>query len=111
MALIEGGSFKCDTSNFETSSIDEWNEHCLSHNIHTESGSTACIVCRTPIEFTDLPFHPLDARGSKNIALKCPECDEKTRGSVKINTVKAVKTVQPAEPAITTTTTKGANKK
>jgi len=83
MALLEGGSFRCDESHFETGSIDEWNKHCEQHDVHTESGSTACIVCKTPIEYSDLPFHKLDSTGSKNIMLKCEECEAKTTGKVK----------------------------
>lgn len=83
MAMIEGGPFRCDIENFETRNIEEWNDHCLNHDVHTETGSTLCTVCGTIVEFESLPFHKLDAGGSKNIQLKCEDCETKTTGNVK----------------------------
>lgn len=88
MALIEGGAFRCYIHNFETESIDKWNKHCTTEEGHTETGNTLCITCGQRIHFTDLPFHPLDVRGSKNIQLRCEECDQKTTGKVKRSTQK-----------------------
>ncbi len=73
---IEGGNFICYIHDFETSKISEWNTHCTSTN-HTEEGSTRCIKCDKEIKFSNLPFHPFDAQGHKNIVLKCPACETK----------------------------------
>jgi len=82
MAFIEGGSFVCTVHDFTTTSITEWNDHCFGNDAHTESGSTVCIRCGEKIEFENLPFHKLDATGSKNISLKCEECEEQSVGKV-----------------------------
>lgn len=83
MALIEGGEFICYIHDFKTPSIDEWNNHCFGNPEHTEQGGTACIICGADVIFTDLPFHKLGPDGSKNISLKCEECEAKTAGKVK----------------------------
>lgn len=98
MALIEGGNFRCDDKHFETGSIDEWNKHCTEDcDLHTEGGSTACIICKTPLEYSELPFHPLDANGSKNIMLKCEACEERTTGKVKRRSVVPATATQEPE--------------
>ena len=91
MALVEGGSFKCYLHDFESKTVKGWNEHCLSKP-HFESGSTGCANCSETIEFSNLPFHPLDAGGSKNIRLVCDDCNKKQNGDV-VMTKKVVKTV------------------
>ena len=84
MAFVEGGAFKCSSHDFETESIKEWNEHCKDNPSHTEMGETLCVSCGDKVYFTDLPYHPIDERtGSKNISLKCEECDNKSVGKVK----------------------------
>jgi Fe2+ or Zn2+ uptake regulation protein len=83
MALVEGGEFICYIHDFKTASIDEWNSHCFGNDEHTEQGSTACVICGEIIEFENLPFHKLSPSGSKNIQLKCDDCDVATRGKVK----------------------------
>lgn len=87
MALVEGGAFHCYIHDFETPSIEEWNNHCFGDDQHTEQGTTVCISCGVVIEFTDLPFHKLGPDGSKGIALKCEACDTKTTGKVKRSVV------------------------
>ena len=39
--------------------------------------------CGVKIIFTDLPWHKLAADGSKNIQLRCEDCDSKMVGQVK----------------------------
>ena len=81
---IEGGDFQCYVHDFKTANIEEWNEHCMDTPGHTEEGTTACTRCGAIVEFHNLPFHPLQADGSKGIALQCPDCSEKTHGSATI---------------------------
>lgn len=84
MSILEGGGeFICSSHDFRTRSIDEWNNHCFGNPEHYEIGSTVCIQCFEPIEFTNLPFHKLAPDGSKNIQLRCEECESKTVGNVK----------------------------
>lgn len=84
MSILEGGGeFICSLHDFRTKSIDQWNDHCFDNPAHTEMGSTICIQCHERFDFTGLPFHKLSPDGSKNIALKCEECEAKTVGSVK----------------------------
>jgi DNA-directed RNA polymerase subunit RPC12/RpoP len=84
MAFVEGGAFKCSVHDFETESVAEWNKHGEQYpDIHYESGATACTKCGTNIEFDKLPFQPIDVNtGSKNINLRCDDCESKTMGSV-----------------------------
>lgn len=85
MAFVEGGAFKCSSHDFETESIKEWNEHCKDNPSHTEMGETLCITCGDKIYFEGLPYHAIDERtGSKNISLRCDECNDKLVGSSKI---------------------------
>lgn len=88
MAFLEGGAFKCDKHDLETSDVTEWNEHCFGNPEHTESGTTVCRSCGVAIAFTNLPFHKLDNAGSKNISLKCPDCEAQSTGTVKRTVVK-----------------------
>ena len=88
MSIIEGGAFICGRHDFETSSITEWNDH-MDDGDHFEDGSTACIKCGELIEFNDLPYQPFDKTGSKNIQLRCPECEEKMTGKARIRKVGA----------------------
>lgn len=89
MAFVEGGAFKCSAHDIETESIAEWNEHCKDNPAHTESGETLCVQCGTKILFEGLPYHPIDERtGSKNISLRCEDCDNKSMGQVKRTSVK-----------------------
>lgn len=91
MANIEGGSFRCFKDGYETDSVQDWNKHCSTPegtSTHiTEEGYTACISCGVRIEYTDLPFHPLEDDGSKGIALRCDDCSQKLIGNVKITKV------------------------
>jgi len=84
MAMVEGGAFHCDKHDFHSESVAEWNKHGKEFpDIHYEFGETLCTTCGTKILFDHLPFHPIDERtGSKNISLRCDECDSKTMGSV-----------------------------
>jgi hypothetical protein len=82
-AIEGGGVLICFRHDYETRSIQEWNKHCDDGD-HFEEGNTLCNVCGERIEFTGLPYHPFDANGSKNISLRCDDCDSKRRGSVKI---------------------------
>lgn len=88
MSIIEGAAFNCSIHDFSTHSVQEWNDHCFGNPEHTEMGSTICITCGRPIEFEGLPFHKLANDGSKNISLRCPDCDQKIMGSVKRGVVK-----------------------
>jgi DNA-directed RNA polymerase subunit RPC12/RpoP len=91
MAFVEGGAFKCSAHDFETESVAEWNQHCRDNPIHTESGETLCTSCGTKIFFEKLPYHPIDINtGSKNISLRCEDCEDKMMGSVKRTSVKQV---------------------
>lgn len=91
MAFVEGGAFKCSAHGIETESVAEWNEHCTGNPAHTESGETLCIKCGTKIFFEGLPYHPIDERtASKNISLRCDECEGKTVGSSKRTSIKQV---------------------
>jgi DNA-directed RNA polymerase subunit RPC12/RpoP len=95
MAFVEGGAFKCSAHEFETESVAEWNEHCVDNPAHTESGETACTRCGVKIYFTQLPYHPIDLNtGSKNISLRCDDCDSKMMGSVKRSSVKQEEVTQ-----------------
>lgn len=85
MGMIEGGDFECYIHDFKTRSIDEWNTHCMDSDEHTEEGTTRCTRCGATIEFHNLPYQPIKDDGSKGIALQCPDCSEKTQGSVNIN--------------------------
>jgi DNA-directed RNA polymerase subunit RPC12/RpoP len=87
MGMIEGGQFECYMHDFKTSNIEEWNSHCMESDEHTEQGTTACIRCGTKIEFSNLPFQPITESGSKNIALKCPDCSQKTEAGATITKV------------------------
>ena len=91
MAFVEGGAFKCSAHDFETESVAEWNEHCKGNPAHTESGETLCMNCKTKILFEDLPYHPIDLNtGSKNISLRCDECESKIVGNSKRTSIKQV---------------------
>lgn len=88
MAFVEGTAFHCNIHDYETSSIDDWNEHCFGNPEHTEQGTTKCISCGVILDFTDLPFHKLAPDGSKNISLKCEDCESKSMGQVKRSVVR-----------------------
>lgn len=83
MALVEGGEFQCYLHDYKTASVEDWNQHCSNEEGHTEQGTAVCTHCGTAFEFKDLPYHPIDASGSKNILLKCEDCEQKTQGKVK----------------------------
>lgn len=86
MSLVEGGQFICSSTGFATPSIEGWNKHCLEDcHIHTEEGSTICISCGESIQFSGIPFHKVTASGSKNIALRCDDCQSKTVGAGKVS--------------------------
>ena len=88
MSIIEGGGiFKCSRHEFETESIDDWNDHC-SDGDHFEEGNTVCTNCGERIEFSGLPYHPFKADGSKGIALQCDDCADAIRGNAKITVSK-----------------------
>ena len=74
---IEGGPFQCGIHDFETTEVEEWNKHCSEEEGHTEEGETVCRDCNQLIKFKNLPFHPFDDQGHKNISLQCPECSSK----------------------------------
>lgn len=87
MSIIEGGAtFRCGVHAYETTSIDDWNDHCHNNPEHTEEGWTKCVSCGTDIQFSGLPFHKLGPDGSKNIALRCEECETQMMGNVKRTT-------------------------
>lgn len=93
MAFIEGGGvFKCGTHEFETTDIEEFNEHCLAYpDIHFEVGETGCMNCGKKVYFDNLPYHPIDPNtGSKNISIRCEECETRIMGNVRIRSVKQV---------------------
>lgn len=95
MAFVEGGAFKCSVHEFETESVAEWNEHCIDNPAHTESGETLCTRCGVKILFEGLPYHPIDTNtGSKNVSLRCENCEDKIMGSVKRTSVKQVEVEQ-----------------
>ena len=71
---IEGGAFKCYIHGFETMDVREWNDHCAVAEGHTEEGSTRCVMCDKELKFSNLPYHPFDEQGHKNISLTCPDC-------------------------------------
>lgn len=86
MFILEGGGeFKCRTHDFTTTDIEAWNDHCDGDPIHNEHGETACVLCGEKLYFKDLPYHRIGPDGSKNIALKCDDCHEKSHGNVKIS--------------------------
>jgi formylmethanofuran dehydrogenase subunit E len=85
MAFVEGGAFECSAEDFRTESVREWNEHCSKHDVHVENGETLCVSCGDKIYFEGLPYHPIDERsGSKNISLRCDECNGKFVEQLKI---------------------------
>ena len=73
MSTVIGGPFKCLLHDVETDDINEWNEHCLSTEGHTETGDTACTNCGVNIHFENIPFQKITTKG-KNIELKCQDC-------------------------------------
>ena len=81
MSIVEGGPFECFVHNFITPVIAEWNDHCTLNDCGRESGSTRCRDCGKEIKFKNLPFHPFDAAGHKNITLSCPDCKNKDSGA------------------------------
>lgn len=83
MSIVEGAPFHCYMHDFETKSVEEWNTHCFGNPEHKESGETACTSCGTKIIYEDLPWHKIQANGSKNISLKCEDCETKQMGTVK----------------------------
>jgi hypothetical protein len=74
---IEGGDFQCYVHDFKTSIVKEWNNHCVSKDCGREEGTTACRDCGKQIKFKNLPFHPFDEQGHKNISLQCPGCSDR----------------------------------
>jgi hypothetical protein len=84
-SFIEGGNFKCPPTGFETAEREEWNNHCLEDcDKHTMHGATTCQGCGDIIQFKGLPFQPFKADGTIGIALRCDECEEKSKGNVQI---------------------------
>lgn len=83
MSIIEGAPWTCDKHDFKTSVLEEWNDHCYGNPEHLEFGSTPCTSCKTIVEFEGLPFAKLGPDGTKNISLKCEDCESKEMGSVK----------------------------
>jgi hypothetical protein len=68
MSVIDGGSFKCyqhGEETFETTDPKEWAEHLKQD--HTESGSSACVVCGNPTEYKNKPT------GKKAVCDNCKE--------------------------------------
>lgn len=89
-ATIEGGNYRCPHG-IDTDSVDEWNKHCSDpENGHTESGTTVCVSCGDPMIFINHPFFPIDAKGSKNVSLRCEECNEKFYSLLKNNQIMKV---------------------
>lgn len=75
MALIEGGPFHCYIhDDFETTDVEEWNNHCVSAGGHYEEGNTVCVSCKEPIQFSGLRYHPILPDGSKSIVVICQDC-------------------------------------
>ncbi len=83
MSVLEGTPFHCSIHDVTANSIEEWNSHCYGNPEHTDQGETACITCGVKIIFTDLPWHKLANDGSKNIQLRCEDCEQKMVGQVK----------------------------
>ena len=73
---LEGGDFQCYVHKFKTAKVEDWNQHCTKAG-HVEEGSTRCRECDVEIKFKNLPFHPFDNLGHKNISLSCPKCQKK----------------------------------
>lgn len=92
MAHIEGSAFKCGSHDIETTNIAEWNKHCLAYpDFHYEVGVTACMNCGQEVYFDKLPYHPIDERtGSKNISIRCEDCEKRIMGNVKRTSIKQV---------------------
>jgi hypothetical protein len=91
--MVEGGEFVCYKDGYKTDNIEEWNEHCStieddgSGNTHIiDEGTTSCIVCGDLIEF-QIPFRPKKADGSKDIQLRCNECEEAATKGVKVKKI------------------------
>lgn len=97
MAHVEGGAFICTSCDppVTTESVGEWNKHCSGNPRHYEFGETLCTSCGQKVIFDKLPFHPIDEKtGSKNISLRCEDCDEKMMGQVKRTSIKQVEAKQ-----------------
>jgi len=107
-----GGNFKCPLHGIDTNDVNEWNNHCSDpKNNHTESGTTLCIGCNETLVYDNIPFHKIDKAGSKNIQLRCDECNESINESYKNKSIRKLKnpqaqTQQPNQnqEAATTTT-------
>lgn len=59
MSVIDGGSFKCYNHDpiYETVDPTAWAEHLRNEEGLTEAGSSACVVCGNPVEYTDKPIN------------------------------------------------------
>lgn len=74
MSFLEGGPMRCHVHDFETTDMDQWNDHC-DDGTHFEFGATACITCGTVIVLPSegIPYQPF-TNGSKNYNMKCEAC-------------------------------------
>lgn len=77
MSTRIGGPHRCNIHpDFpETDDTEVFNEHCLTTEGHTTSGSVACTGCGTEIQLQNIPFQPI----GKEIKLQCPECYNKNQ--------------------------------
>ena len=92
-----GGNYKCPHG-IDTDDVDEWNNHCSDpENGHFEQGTTQCVGCGAQLSFTNIPFHRIDKSGSKNIQLRCDECEESLRESFKNRTITKLVEGNPAQ--------------
>jgi hypothetical protein len=87
-ATTTGGNFRC-SHGLDTDDVNEWNEHCSdSENGHFDSGTTTCIGCGEALVFENIPYHKIDQSGSKNIQLRCEECEDAIKESYKSGLVR-----------------------
>ena len=87
-----GGNFKCSLHGIDTDDVNKWNEHCSDpKNNHTETGTTNCIGCNETLVFENIPFHRIDRAGSKNIQLRCDDCDNTMKESYKNKSIRKLK--------------------
>jgi hypothetical protein len=89
-ATTAGGNFRC-SHGIDTDDVDEYNNHCLDpENGHTDSGTTTCIGCGEALVFEGIPYHKIDQAGSKNIQLRCEECDSTLKEAYQSGAVRKI---------------------
>lgn len=89
-----GGNFQC-YHGINTDDVNKWNDHCSDpKNNHTDSGTTNCIGCNEALVFENIPYHKIDKAGSKNIQLRCDECDNTLKKSYENKSIRKLKSPQ-----------------